>query len=73
MEKIYRGYPLEVKKGYGIFNPERTCSSEGPKKVPWMLYRRESRAEKQADGNESVETRLSSRSLSGIGKAKTNL
>ena len=43
MEKIYRGYPLEVKKGYGIFNPERTCSSEGPKKVPWMLYRREER------------------------------
>ena len=23
MEKIYRGYPLEVKKGYGIFNPEK--------------------------------------------------
>jgi hypothetical protein len=28
MEKIYRGYPLEVKRGYGIFNPERTCSSD---------------------------------------------
>ena len=46
MEKIYRGYPLEVKKGYGIFNPERTCSSEGPKKVPWMLYRREEQSGK---------------------------
>ena len=54
MEKIYRGYPLEVKKGYGIFNPERTCSSEGPKKVPWMLYRREEQSGKtELTGNES--------------------
>ena len=54
MEKIYRGYPLEVKKSYGIFNPERTCSSEGPKKVPWMLYRREEQSGKtELTGNES--------------------
>ena len=71
MEKIYRGYPLEVKKGYGIFNPERTCSSEGPKKVPWMLYRREEQSGKtELTGNESRSEIDSSRSLSGIGKAE---
>ena len=46
MEKIYRGYPPEVKKSYGIFDPEGTYSSEGTKKVPWMLYRREEQSGK---------------------------
>lgn len=36
MEKIYRGYPLEVKKGYGT------------KKAPWMLYRREEQVREPA-------------------------
>lgn len=42
MEKIYRGYPLEVRNGYAE-----------PKKVPWMLYRREKQAGRQEmTGNE---------------------
>ena len=36
MEKIYRGYSLEVKKGYGT------------KKTPWMLYRREEQVREPA-------------------------
>ena len=42
MEKIYRGHPLEVRNGYAE-----------PKKVPWMLYRREEQAGRpEMTGNE---------------------
>ena len=53
MKKIYRGYPLEVKKGNGIFSPVDFSPCDGAKKVPWMLYRREEQdRETVMSGNE---------------------